>query len=165
MNVLFETEVEVGFDFAYEELTRDVIRETLRSEHFPENVEVSLLLTDAKAVHEMNRDYRGIDSTTDVLSFPLIDFSTPAVLSDEADPGLTDPDTGNYLLGDIVLNYERVLSQAKEYGHSVRREYAFLIAHSMLHLLGYDHMDEGEMKKQMRCREEEIAKTVGGVHR
>ena len=161
MNVLIENEITSPFDFDYEDTARAVVKEVLRSEGFPETSEVSLLITDAEAVHEMNRDYRGIDRTTDVLSFPLLTFESPGELSEELrnDPGAKDPDSGYYTLGDIVLNYERILSQAEEYGHSVRREYAFLIAHSMLHLLGYDHMDEEE-RSVMEKKQEQVLQTL-----
>jgi probable rRNA maturation factor len=97
---------------------------------------------DNERIHEINLDTRQIDAPTDVLSFPMLDFSYPADFSGIEDGwgGYVNPDTGEVLLGDIVVSIDRVRSQAVEYGHSERREYAFLIAHSMLHLMGYDHM-------------------------
>ena len=145
MTVTYTAEVETAFDFDPKKLAETVILGVLSHEDFPYEAEVSLLVTSAEEIRIMNREARGIDSATDVLSFPMIDFSDIGdydMLSDADDA--FDPDTGEALLGDIVICYDRVLSQAKEYGHSIKREYAFLIAHSMLHLLGYDHVDEDE---------------------
>ena len=95
----------------------------------------------------MNREHRQIDRATDVLSFPMLDYETPGDLSGIEEQGdAFNPESGELMLGDIVISKERVIAQAEEYGHSVRREYAFLIAHSMLHLLGYDHMEEEERR-------------------
>ena len=94
----------------------------------------------------MNLEQRGIDRPTDVLSFPMIEYDAPgdfSVIDEETGDAFT-PETGELMLGDIVISKEKVLSQAEEYGHSPKREYAFLIAHSMLHLFGYDHMEEEE---------------------
>ncbi|MBQ5566703.1 MAG: rRNA maturation RNase YbeY, partial [Oscillospiraceae bacterium] len=103
-------------------------------------------------IHEINRDMRSVDAPTDVLSFPAFDLS-PGELPDPDD---ADPGTGLIPLGDMVLSYERVAAQAKEYGHSRSRELAYLVTHSVLHLLGFDHMDEGPEKAMMRLHEERI---------
>ncbi len=105
---------------------------------------VGLRITDDKEIRKLNRDYRQIDRATDVLSFPLIDFPQPGSFEflESDDEDAFDPDSGELTLGDIVISCDRVLAQAEAYGHSVLREYAFLITHSMLHLLGYDHMTE-----------------------
>ncbi len=110
------------------------------------DVEVNLLITGPEEIREMNRQFRNIDSETDVLSFPMQEYPAPADFGwlDTEDYDVFDPETGELLLGDIVLNADRVISQAREYGHSCRREYAFLIAHSFLHLTGFDHMEEEE---------------------
>ena len=100
-----------------------------------------MFLTDNSGIHEVNRQFRGIDAPTDVLSFPMIPFETPAdyqIL--DQDESFFDLDTEELLLGDIMISAERVISQAEDYGHSIKREFCFLVAHSMLHLLGYDHM-------------------------
>ena len=109
----------------------------------------------------MNRDYRKIDSATDVLSFPLQEFQHPADFSvfSEDDCSAFDPESGELMLGDIVVNAERVAEQAEEYGHSKKREYAFLIAHSLLHLIGYDHMEEDE-RLEMEDQQRKIMERV-----
>lgn len=104
----------------------------------------------------MNREHRGIDRPTDVLSFPMLDVRTPGDLSGvEEMPDAFDPESGELMLGDIVISKDKVIAQAEEYGHSLKREYAFLIAHSMLHLLGYDHMEDDE-RLLMEQRQREI---------
>ncbi len=121
-----------------------------------------MLLTDNEGIHELNRQYRGIDRPTDVLSFPNVDYDNPAdfsVIEDHIEDYF-DPDNGELCLGDIVISVDRVYEQAGEYGHSVRREYAFLIAHSMLHLLGYDHMEPGDAAVMER-KQEEILDRLG----
>ena len=155
--VYFESEVEFEVDFNPEEIASLVADTVLSMEKCPKECEIELLLTDEDTVHEINKEYRQIDSTTDVLSFPNIDWEEPSDFEGESfnDELLLDPDTGLLMLGQIVLCKERILSQAEEFGHEVKREYAFLIAHSMLHLLGYDHMEEDERalmeEKQREC--------------
>lgn len=131
--------------------------------------ECNLLITTLDAIHRMNLETRGIDRPTDVLSFPVIDFVTPCDYGciDENDFTMFNPDTGMLMLGDIVICREKVISQAAEYGHTVRRELAFLIVHSILHLFGYDHMDDGErhVMEQMQktiLNKLNISKTHGG---
>ena len=109
---------------------------------------------------ELNRDYREIDRETDVLSFPMLEFEAPAVFPEEIGEEDINPDTGEVPLGDIVINVRRVKTQAAEYGHSETRELAFLIAHSMLHLMGYDHMEEEE-RMGMEARQREILDALG----
>ena len=116
-----------------------------------------MLLTDADNSHAINLDMRNVDRATDVLSFPEFDLS-PGELPTEED---ADPGTGLVPLGDMVISMEHMGAQAKEYGHSQRRELAYLVVHSVLHLLGYDHLDEGAMKAQMREREEAILAVLG----
>ena len=116
---------------------------------------MNLLVTDSESIRQMNLEYRQIDSATDVLSFPMQEFDHPADFSAfrEGDYSVFDPASGELMLGDIVVNAQRVAQQAEEYGHSQKREYAFLIAHSLLHLVGYDHMEEEErleMEDQQR---------------
>ena len=118
--------------------------------------EICVTLTDDAGIHEINRENRGIDRPTDVLSFPMFDLA-PGEHPDEMD---ADPATGLVPLGDMCISVERAKAQAAEYGHSFEREICYLSVHSVLHLLGYDHLDEGEMKRQMRAREEEIMSTL-----
>lgn len=151
MTILYEEEVEVDFPFDYKEVATSVILKALDTEQFPYEVEVGLTITDDESIRQINKEFREKDSATDVLSFPLIDYETPGDFSrlEEMDD-IFHPDTGEAMLGDIVVSIEHVISQAEEYGHSLRREFAFLIAHSMLHLMGYDHMElkEAEIMEQ-----------------
>ena len=138
-------------------LIRRTIRTALAAEGLTAPCEVDVLLTDDDGIHEINRELRQVDRPTDVLSFPEFEL-TPGQLPDPED---ADPDTGLIPLGDMVLSMERVAAQAREYGHSKRRELSYLVTHSVLHLLGYDHLDEGPMKAQMRAREEAIMALLG----
>ena len=146
MTFYVDNEVNAEFDFDIEELALLVAEEVLKEENFTYDAEVSLIITDDDGIKEMNNDFRGIDSPTDVLSFPTIEYGEPGDFSaiEEQKIDLLNPDTGNIMFGDIVINENRVRSQAEEYGHSLKREFAFLVAHSMLHLCGYDHMEEDE---------------------
>ena len=124
----------------------------------PYEAEVNLLLTDDEMIREMNKEHRQIDRSTDVLSFPMLPFSRAEGIGMEQLEELNDcfhPETGELMLGDIVISKEHVLKQAEAYGHSVTREFAFLIAHSMLHLFGYDHMEEAE-RLEMEAKQREI---------
>ena len=138
-------------------LIRKVIRTALAAEGVDFPCEVDVLLTNDSGIHEINRETRQVDRPTDVLSFPEFDL-TPGELpgAEDADPG-----TGLVPLGDMVISMEHVAAQAKEYGHSNRRELSYLVVHSVLHLLGYDHLDEGPQKAQMRAREEAILGELG----
>jgi len=136
---------------------RKVIRTALAAEGMTLPCEVDVCLTDDEGIHEINRDMRDVDRPTDVLSFPVFDL-VPGELPGEED---ADPGTGLIPLGDMVISMERAAAQAEEYGHSQKRETAYLVTHSVLHLLGYDHLDEGEQKRQMRAREEAILSELG----
>ena len=136
---------------------RKVIRETLNAEGVDFPCEIDVRLTNDAVIQEINLEMRDVDRPTDVLSFPVFELQ-PGELPDESD---ADPGTGLVPLGDMVISMERVAAQAKEYGHSNRRELAYLAVHSVLHLLGYDHMDDGPMKAQMRAREEAILAELG----
>lgn len=138
-------------------LIRRTIRTALAAEGLTAPCEVDVLLTDDDGIDEINRELRQVDRPTDVLSFPEFEL-TPGQLPDPED---ADPGTGLIPLGDMVLSMERVAAQAREYGHSKRRELSYLVTHSVLHLLGYDHLDEGPMKAQMRAREEAIMALLG----
>ena len=138
-------------------LIRRTLRTALAAEGLTAPCEVAVLLTDDDGIHEINREMRQVDRPTDVLSFPEFEL-TPGQLPGPED---ADPGTGLIPLGDMVLSMERVAAQAREYGHSKRRELSYLVTHSVLHLLGYDHLDEGPMKAQMRAREEAIMALLG----
>ena len=138
-------------------LIRRTIRTALAAEGLTAPCEVDVLLTDDDGIHEINRELRQVDRPTDVLSFPEFEL-TPGQLPGPED---ADPGTGLIPLGDMVLSMERVAAQAREYGHSKRRELSYLVTPSVLHLLGYDHLDEGPMKAQMRAREEAIMALLG----
>ena len=133
-------------------MLRRTVKAALAAENVECDCEINILLTDDAGIREVNRDMRDIDRATDVLSFPMFDLA-PGEHPDEYD---ADPDTGLVPLGDMCISVERARAQAEEYGHSFEREICYLSVHSVLHLLGYDHLDEGEMKRQMRGREEEI---------
>ena len=136
---------------------RKVIRAALAAEGMELPCEVDVLLTNDAHIHQINLEMRQVDRPTDVLSFPEFELQ-PGELPAEED---ADPGTGLIPLGDMVISMEHVAAQAKEYGHSNRRELAYLVTHSVLHLLGYDHLDEGPMKAQMREREEAILAELG----
>lgn len=135
----------------------------LRQEKITAPCEINILITNDQGIRAINKASRNIDKPTDVLSFPMFDLHPGEFPADYKE--MLDPETGLCPLGDMAISLERAIAQAKSFGHSIRREVGYLTIHSMLHLLGYDHMDEAEMKKQMRSREEEIAKTLNGVHR
>lgn len=136
---------------------RKVIRTALAAEGVDFPCEVDVRVTSDAGIHEINLEMRGVDRPTDVLSFPAFDLS-PGELPGEED---ADVATGLVPLGDMCLSLERVQAQAKEYGHSNRRELAYLVVHSVLHLLGYDHLDEGAEKARMRAREDAIMEELG----
>ena len=138
-------------------LIRKAVRTALAVEGVDLPCEVDVSVTSDEGIHQINLDMRQVDRPTDVLSFPAFDL-TPGELPGPQD---ADPATGLVPLGDMVISLERVNAQAKEYGHSSRRELAYLVVHSVLHLLGYDHLDEGPQKAQMRGREDVIMADLG----
>ncbi len=166
----FELEAEIltegpddsKFDFDAAEVARQVCEAVLKAEDCPYDAGVYLLVTDEEEVHRMNLEFRGIDRTTDVLSFPAVPFEAESDFSavEENEMDYIDPDTGCLQLGDIVINAARVWEQAEEYGHSPRREFAFLVAHSMLHLCGYDHMTPEESAR-MEDKQEAVLQSLG----
>ena len=153
--ILFDAEVGVPADV--EEQFRQVITAALEAEGVDVPCEVNVLFTDDAGIHQINLDMREVDSPTDVLSFPMFDLQ-PGEHPSEED---ADPATGLVPLGDMCISLERAEAQAAEFGHSVQRELCYLTVHSVLHLLGYDHLDEGPMKAQMRVREEAILGELG----
>lgn len=161
MTLSFEQEYDKNLGIPYEELAAKVINAALDYENCPYESEVSLTLTDDPGIHEINAEFRDMDKATDVLSFPLVEYEKAGefdFLEDVDD--CFNPESGELMLGDIVISLDKVEEQAAAYGHSVEREYAFLIAHSMLHLMGYDHM-EPEEAKDMEQRQEAILATLG----
>ena len=139
------------------------IQQTLEAEGINVPCEINVLITNDRGIHAINKASRDIDRPTDVLSFPMFDL-TPGEPPEDWEDYL-DPETGLCPLGDMCISLERATAQAKEYGHTARREVGYLTIHSVLHLLGYDHLDEGEMKRQMRGREEAIAAMISGMRR
>jgi probable rRNA maturation factor len=148
MTINFDYEVSNQFEFDFEDLAKKVVEACLDYEQCPYEAEVSILITDNEQIKQINEEFRGIDAPTDVLSFPVIDYETPGDFDklEEAAAEYFHPESGELLLGDIVISIDRAKSQAEEYGHSLMRELAFLTAHSMFHLFGYDHMEEEERK-------------------
>ena len=144
-------------------IIRRCIEATLAAEKVTAPCEINVLVTNDRTIRSINLASRNMDSATDVLSFPMFQL-TPGNPPEEWEEYL-DPETGLCPLGDMAISLERASAQAKAFGHSLRREVGYLTIHSMLHLLGYDHLDEGEQKKAMRQREEAIAATIPGVHR
>ena len=146
MTFYVENETSVMFPFDVEDIVRQVANAALEAEGCPYEVQLNVILTDNEGIRRFNREYRGIDRETDVISFPNLDFASAADFDIDEERGADyfDPDTGELLLGDIVISVDRVKEQASAYGHSEKREFAFLVAHSMFHLCGYDHMTEEE---------------------
>ena len=160
MSIILENEYDSDINIPYEKIAQDVIGAAIDYVSCPYECQVNLLLTDNETIHQINKEQREIDRPTDVLSFPMAEYETPADFSKiEEDPMAFDPESGEFLLGDIVISMDKVWEQAQAYGHSREREYAFLIAHSMLHLFGYDHMEEEECKEMEQKQEEILTKT------
>ena len=144
-------------------IIRKCIQRTLEAEGIAADCEINVLVTNDAGIREINNANRNIDKATDVLSFPMfqLEAGNPPENWDE----YLDFETDLCPLGDMCISLERATAQAKEFGHSVKREVGYLTIHSVLHLLGYDHLDEGEQKRQMRGREEAIAATISGMTR
>lgn len=157
MTIHIEYEATKLLNFDYSALINKVINECLDYEECPYEAEISLLLTDDDEIKEINKQFREIDKPTDVLSFPSIPYMVAGDFSnlEEDTSEYFNPETGELILGDIVISVDRAIRQAEEYGHSIAREIAFLTAHSMLHLMGYDHMHDDE-RKVMENKQEEV---------
>lgn len=165
MSVVIEKETDFTVDFDVEKLVCQVIDRCLEYEQCPYEAWVSVTFTDNEGIREINSQHRNIDSATDVLSFPMIEYKKPGDFSAlENDAAVLceyfEPDTGELILGDIVISVERAREQAEEYGHSFKREIGFLVAHSMFHLFGYDHMEETE-REDMEKRQREVLDSLG----
>lgn len=146
-----------GINESQRAFVRKCIRTALTAEGVDVPCEIDVLITSDGGIRAVNREMRGVDKPTDVLSFPMFAIAP----GDKPSAAQADPATGLVPLGDMMISWPHVAAQAKEYGHSNRRELAYLTVHSVLHLLGYDHLDEGPMKAQMRSREEAILAQLG----
>ena len=162
MTIEIEYEAEKKLDLPYEKIIRDVIEEAMDYEGCPYEAEVSVVLTDNPSIQEINRDYRQIDRPTDVLSFPMVDYERPADFCglEEQAEDYFNPETGELMLGDIIVSVDKVEEQAEKYGRSQATGLAVLVAHSMLHLFGYDHMEEEE-RLVMERKQAEILERRG----
>ena len=165
MTINIEYEAEEKLDLPWEEIIQKVVLAALDYEDCPYEAEVNVVLTDNEEIRRLNREYRDIDRPTDVLSFPMVEYEKPSDFShvEEEYADCFNPETGELMLGDIILSVDKIKEQAESYGHSQTRELAFLVAHSMLHLCGYDHMEEAE-REEMERRQREILE-VGGYRR
>ncbi len=163
MTILTDFETEKTLDIDYEKTALAVAEKALELENCPYEAQISLILTDDEGIRQVNSEFRDIDRSTDVLSFPMIPFESPAAYDIlEEDESYFDMDTGELLLGDIMISVDHVYAQAEEYGHSVTREFAFLVAHSIMHLLGYDHMEKEEAAV-MEAHQEAVLSALGIV--
>lgn len=162
MTSYVENETSVEFDFDIKEILDTVMEQVLDMENCPYEAQVNLLITDEEGIQGFNQEYRQIDAPTDVLSFPMVSFVKEGDFSvvEEQEADYFDPESGELMLGDIIISAPRVIWQAEKYGHSEKREFAFLVAHSMLHLCGYDHMEE-EAAKEMEEKQEQVLCKLG----
>ncbi len=162
MHYFIENETDVIFEFDVEEVVKFVVDEVLDMEQCPYESQVNVLLTDNEGIRYFNKEYRNIDKETDVLSFPNLDFAEPGdfEVDEDAEADYFDPESGELILGDIIISVDKVKEQAESYGHSRKREFAFLVAHSMLHLSGYDHI-EPEEAKVMEQKQEKVLQKLG----
>ncbi len=162
LSIIINNDTEQNFSKEYADIINKVIAVSLDQEKCPYEIEVSVTITNNEEIRKINREHRDMDKPTDVLSFPLIDFTNPSEFDDidEDNDEWFDLDTGELMLGDIIISLERAYEQAKEYGHSIEREIGFLTAHSMLHLMGYDHIINEE-EQVMNAKQQQILNEVG----
>lgn len=168
MTINIEYETEEKLDFDWETVIKSVIETACDYVKCPYEAEVSVTLTDNENIRQINNEYRQIDNPTDVLSFPLLDYELPADFSflesdnedDEIVSEYFNPDSGELMLGDIIISVDKVKEQSEKYGHTDRRELAFLVAHSMMHLFGYDHMESTEAVV-MEQKQEDVLSILG----
>ncbi len=161
MTFYVENETEQEFPFSIQEVVEEVCQAVLQTENCPYEAQINVILTDNAGIQELNKDYRGIDRETDVLSFPNLEFEKEGdfQIATKEQVDCFDPDSNELILGDIIISVDRVMEQAESYGHSTKREFAFLVAHSMYHLCGYDHMEE-EQAKVMEAKQEAILQKI-----
>ena len=148
-----------AFDFDYKKLAKKIVKELFRIENINYDFSFSLLIVDKKAIKKINKEQRDTNKITDVLSFPSIDFKKPSNLKpyikgDVYDISILDLTTKTIYLGDVVMCYDKIISQSIEYNHSIKREFSFLLVHSLLHLLGYDHIDIKDERKMFKKQDE-----------
>lgn len=162
MTSYVENETEVLFDFDIKEILDKIMEEVLTAENCPYEAQVNMLVTDDEGIRKYNRQYRNIDASTDVLSFPMIFFETEADFgaAEKQPADCFEPESGELILGDIIISAQKVKEQARKFEHSEKREMAFLITHSLLHLCGYDHITEKEAEI-MEKKQEEILERLG----
>ena len=162
MTIQIEYETEKELQIPYEEIIQNVVNGLLDYEQCPYESEINVILTDNEEIQRINLEFRGINRATDVLSFPMVDYESPADFShlEDAAEDYFNLETGELMLGDIIISVEKVKEQAESYGHSETRELAFLAAHSMLHLFGYDHMEEEE-RVVMEQKQREALEQLG----
>lgn len=148
MHYFFENETDIIFEFDTQKIIQLIVDEVLDMEGCEYEAQVNVILTDNEGIRAVNKEYRNLDKETDVLSFPNLEFETPGFkdIEERLDASVIDPDTEELILGDIMISVDKVKEQAQNYGHSLKREFAFLVAHSMLHLSGYDHMTPEDAK-------------------
>ena len=158
VEIIYDTEYKIDIDV--DRIINDVVKQAVDEYYGDDDIELSVTLTDNDGIKKLNSEFREIDAPTDVLSFPMLEFGTPGDFRTISDTDIVNPDTDEIMLGDIVISLEKVVSQALEYGHSKDRELAFLVAHSMLHLMGYDHMNDEE-REDMEKRQEDILESAG----
>lgn len=157
MNIQIEKETDFDLDLDYEKIIDEIVNEALDYMKCPYEIELNIVLSDNEGIHQVNLEQREIDAPTDVLSFPMLDYETAgdfSFLEREEEIYNFNSDTGELLLGDIMISLEKVREQAKEYNHSEKRELAFLVAHSMLHLFGFDHVKDEERVEMEQMQEE-----------
>lgn len=152
MLIIFDEE---NTNLEFEPVVENVIQEALKCQNQPKNIEVEFMFVDEDEIREINRENRDVDKVTDVLSFPMLNITAGQKITNKDFCDEINPETNNFMLGSIVICTKRAMEQALEYGHSVLREIAYLTTHGILHLLGYDHIEEND-KKIMREKEEEI---------
>lgn len=160
MTFYVENDTGQTFSFSIEEVVEAVMNAVLDMEACPYEAQINVLLTDNEGIRTYNCRYRNIDAPTDVLSFPNLDYRSPSDFSliEEHAADYFDMESGELLLGDIIISVEKVLEQAAQYGHSVKREFAFLVTHSMLHLCGYDHMEPADAAVMEEKQEQVLVK-------
>lgn len=162
MTITIDYEAKTKLNLAWEAIIRDVVLGAMDYENCPYEAEVNVVLTDNPGIHQVNLECRNVDAPTDVLSFPMIEYRRPGDFDgvEEAFADCFNPETGELMLGDIMISVDKVEEQADKYGHSKERELAFLTAHSMLHLFGYDHMEEAD-RLLMEQKQREILESRG----
>lgn len=161
MSIHIEDETGLNWPFSLQETADSVLQAVLERLECPYEADADLLVTTDEEIRDINRRTRGIDAATDVLSFPTADYAVPADFDGlEEQDDVFDPETGVYFMGDIVISADHAKAQSEAYGHSLKREVAFLITHSLLHLMGFDHMEE-EMRLQMEQLQDEILDGIG----